>query len=595
MEYFLSLREKERKQCHICKKNNHNEEKCYLKRRYQTQFFSKQFRPRRGCFACGRPGHLEKDCRTKQHQARQAQEHPEEETGLFDVVYTVEQTDNDEVWLIDSGATNHMTREERLFTTIDKSFKIPIRIGNGARLMTTGKGNIEVMTKKGVRVIKDVFLVPEIDKNLLSVPQMVRNGYQVLFAGTKCIIYNQKGDKIAEVEMVRKAYLLRMQLAEESARMVKKENNSELWHKRLGHSGMHNLQSLQANQMVKGLPKFKVIQDTCEACVKGKQCREEFPKVSETKCAEILGLIHTDVCGPMQTPSCNGSMYILTFTDDYSHMVWVYFLRLKSDTFATFKKFKNLVETQTGKKIKKIRSDRGGEFKSEQFTRLLEENGIERQFTVAYSPQQNGVAERRNRTLMDMARSMLKDKGMPDEFWAEATFTAAYLQNRLPTRALNQMTPLEIWSGHKPSVNHLRVFGCICHVWIPAAKRRKLDDKSEKGVFMGYSSVSKGYRVYVLNTKKIEVSRDVVFEEHKSWNWKTQEECEKQPEMISNTIPKSNDEVQERIGTNPETGTHTEVQRHHISPIPFQLSEGVPEVGSSSRIVHKVKMLRDVY
>lgn len=296
----------------------------------------------------------------------------DEEPSLFNANHTVQHSDSDEVWLIDSGATNHMTKEESFFSTIDKSFQVPIRIGNGARLMTTGKGSIEVMTKRGIRVIKDVFLVPEIDKNLLSVPQMVRNGNEVLFKGNKCIIHSQSGEKIAEVQMVRKAYLLRMTMAGESVNVAKAENLSELWHKRLGHSGFHNLQNLQTSQMVKGFPSFKVSHDVCEACVKGKQCREGFPRVSESKSEDILELIHTDICGPMQTPSCNGSVYILTFTDDYSHMLWVYFLRMKSDTFATFKKFKSLVETQTGKRIKKIRSDRGGEFKSEQFSTFLE-------------------------------------------------------------------------------------------------------------------------------------------------------------------------------------------------------------------------------
>lgn len=205
----------EEKQCNTCKKTNHSEENCYLRCGYEAQLFFKQFRPRKGCFVCRKSGHLEKDCRSKK-LIRDHQKQEEEEVALFNAAHIGEQVSGEEVWLIDSGATNHMTKEERFFITLDTSVQIPIRIGNGARIMTTGKGNIEVMTRKGARVIRDVFLVPEIDKNLLSVPQMVRNGNQVLFVGNKCIIHNRNGEKIAEVEMVRKAYLLRMQLAEES-------------------------------------------------------------------------------------------------------------------------------------------------------------------------------------------------------------------------------------------------------------------------------------------------------------------------------------------------------------------------------------------
>lgn len=200
-------------------------------------------------------------------------------------------------------------------------------------------------------------------------------------------------------------------------------------------------------------------------------------------------------------------------------MLWVYFARLKSEVFTTFKKFKVLVETQSENKIKAIRSDRGGKYASQEFTQFLEEKGIQRQFTVSYTPQQNGVAERRNITLLEMACAMLKAQGMPDKFWSEAVFTAAYLQNRLSIKSLNKKTPLEVWSDHKPSVSHLKVFGCICHILVPEEKRKKLDEKSRKGVFIGYNTLSKGYKIYMLDTFKVKVSRDVIFEENKAWNW----------------------------------------------------------------------------
>ena len=186
-------------------------------------------------------------------------------------------------------------------------------------------------------------------------------------------------------------------------------------------------------------------------------------------------------------------VYFLTFIDDATRMVWVYFLKSKSEVFQTFKKFKNLVENQASCKIKKIRSDRGSEYLSGEFTKFLEDHGIERQLTAAYSPQQNGVSERRNRSLVEMARAMIKAKDLPMKFWAEDVHTAAYIPNRILTKALENKTPLEAWNGTKPSMNHLKVFGCVCYVHILDEKRKKWDDKSKKTIFVGYSSQTKGY------------------------------------------------------------------------------------------------------
>ena len=225
----------------------------------------------------------------------------------------------------------------------------------------------------------------------------------------------------------------------------------------------------------------------------------------------------------MQNASLSGSRYILTFIDDATRMVWVYFLKAKSEVFQTFKKFKNLVENQASCRIKKLRTDRGTEYLSREFTNFLEENGIKRQLTATYSPQQNGVSERRNRTLVEMARAMIKFKNLPLKFWAEAVHTAAYVQNRTTTRAIRSITPLEAWNGTKPSVNHMRVFGSVCYVLIPDEKRRKWDDKSKKAIFVGYSSQTKGYRVYLLEENKVDISRNVIFQERSRWDWEKKE------------------------------------------------------------------------
>jgi transposase InsO family protein len=185
----------------------------------------------------------------------------------------------------------------------------------------------------------------------------------------------------------------------------------------------------------------------------------------------------------MQTKSLGKSSYFITFIDDYSRKCWVYFLNTKDESFDTFKRFKALVENERGCKIKCLRTDRGGEFCSKDFQNYCDMNGIKRQLTIAYTSQQNGVAERKNRTVVEMARSMLQTKGLSNSFWGDASCYICIVLNRCPTSELDMMTPYEAWYEKKPNVNHFRVFGCVAYVHVVDQKRQKLDPKSELCIF----------------------------------------------------------------------------------------------------------------
>jgi hypothetical protein len=188
-------------------------------------------------------------------------------------------------------------------------------------------------------------------------------------------------------------------------------------------------------------------------------------------------------------------------------------LKTKDEAFDTLKRFKALVENERGCKIKCLRTDRGGEFCSKDFHNYCDMNGIKRQLTTAYTPQQNGVAERKNRTVVEMARSMLQTKGLSNSFWGDVVGTSVYILNRCPTSALDMMTPYEAWYEKKPNVNHFRVFGCVAYVHVVDQKRQKLDPKSELCIFLGYSEQIKAYRLYNPLTNSIVVSRYVIFYE----------------------------------------------------------------------------------
>jgi len=209
------------------------------------------------------------------------------------------------------------------------------------------------------------------------------------------------------------------------------------------------------------------------------------------------------VFGPVKVPSLRKYAYYVSFIDDFSRNTWIYFLKKKYEVFDRFKEFKALVENQTEKKIKVLRTDNGGDFCSKEFEEFCKKCGISWKNSTPYTPQQNGVAERMNKMLMERERSMLSCVGLGQEFWAEAVDTACYLVNRSPSLALEDKTPQEVWTGKKPSLSHLRVFGCDAHVHVLKEKQTKLDSKSKKCIFIGYKDGLKGYKLWNPVTRKV--------------------------------------------------------------------------------------------
>ena len=200
-------------------------------------------------------------------------------------------------------------------------------------------------------------------------------------------------------------------------------------------------------------------------------------------------------------------------------MVWLYFIKQKSDAFSKFLEFKALVERQSGLKMKTLRTDRGGEFIYQPFMNYCKKEGIQRKLTVSRSPQKNGVVERKNRTIVEMARSMLKGTELPNSLWVEAVHTTVYILNKSPTKSVRNRTPYEAWSGRKPEVSHLKVFGCPAYSLNKAPNKDKFDHKGEKLLFVGYNNESKGYRLLNPVNNKLTVARDVIFDERAVWQW----------------------------------------------------------------------------
>lgn len=228
--------------------------------------------------------------------------------------------------------------------------------------------------------------------------------------------------------------------------------------------------------------------------------------------------MHSDLCSPITPSTAGDRKYFILIVDDFTRYMWLELLRSKDEALVFFKKVKAAAENERECKLIAFHSDRGGEFNYGDFVEFCEANDINHQTTSSYTPQQNGVVERRNQMVVEMDRCLLKAMGVPAAFWGEAVKTAVYLLNRAPSRSLDGKTPYEVWHGKKPNVRHLRIFGCVEHVKRLGPGVNKIADRSFPGVFVGYEVGSKAYHVYDPITKRLHITRDVSFEERRPWD-----------------------------------------------------------------------------
>eukprot|EP00253_Pinus_taeda_P009126 PITA_09126 len=392
------------------------------------------------CNYCHKFGHMKKDCRQRiaseqkkqggLHQTANVAEHSEQTNSSFYAFMTKRSSDHvpSSAWYIDSAASRHFSHKRDWF--IDFSpFSDSVVFGGGEQYTVVGRGTVQIQSGGHTLIFLNVYYVPGMEINLLSVSQIMRNSPQldVVFRAHKCSIIDRETSLTVAVGLEDYGLYRFLDTGDspEVALAARVSPISTLWHQRYGHLNMQYLSQLSWEGLVSGLPDIQTQQlGVCGACQAGKQHRSSFTNGE----------------------SCRAS-----------------------------------------------------------------------KFTTPYTPQQNSVVEPRNRTVVEMARSMLQHKNVSNKFWAEAVFTAVYLLNRSPTQAVKGKTPEEVWSGHKPKISHLKVFGSIAYVWIPAAKRSKLDSKSQKLMMTGYSDHHKAYRLIDIATGRLSFSRDVVFDEDRGF------------------------------------------------------------------------------
>ena len=431
------------------------------------------------------------------------------------------ESDSERVWYLDNGASNHMTGKRKYFKKIDETVTGKVRFGDDSRIDIKGKGSILFINQDGSKkLLADVYYIPDLKSNIISLGQATESGCEVRMKEGDLTLHDREGKLIVKAKRsINRLYKVLMDIVDDHCLHVAAKSESNTWHARLGHIGASSLKGMIKDQLVLGLPKLNIDKNTCSSCLLGKQSRRPFPSVSTYRAETALELIHGDLCGPITPPTAGNNRYIFVLIDDYSRYMWSILLKEKSEAFEKFKIFKNMVEAETKTKIKTLRTDRGGEFTSNEFKSYCESSGINRHLKAPYSPQQNGVVERRNRTLMEMTRSILKHMNVPNYLWGEGVRHSTYLINRVGTKVLEALTPYEALKGRKPNIGHLKVFGCIGYAKAETPHLRKLDDRSRALVHLGTEPGSKAYRLFDPSTRKLVVSRDVVFDETKGWNW----------------------------------------------------------------------------
>ncbi|KAJ9555546.1 hypothetical protein OSB04_010160 [Centaurea solstitialis] len=416
------------------------------------------------------------------------------------------------IWYLDSGCSRHMTGSKSVLINYREERGPAVTFGGNGKGQTRGYGTLT----NGVTTFKRVAYVEGLMHNLLSISQLCDKNHKVSFSKKKCKVKNRRKEVILTGVRHADIYIINMNTSTDNFCFVSRASTDMnwLWHKRLSHLNFKTLNQLCINNLVIGLPDYRYTKESlCSACEKGKQTRASFKSKQISSISSPLQLLHMDLFGPVNVQSIGGKKYTLVIVDEYSRYTWVFFLRAKSDAPEEIILFVRKMERLNNLAVRSIRSDHGTEFKNSTLESFFEQKGISQNFSSVRTPQQNGVAERRNRTLIEAARSMLSEANLATQFWAEAVNTACYTQNRSLIVKRFRRTAYELFRNRKPSIEHLHIFGCVCYILNNKDSLGKFDSKSDDGIFLGYSSISKTFRVFNKRRQAIEETIHVKFDE----------------------------------------------------------------------------------
>ncbi|CAO2199022.1 unnamed protein product [Urochloa humidicola] len=415
-------------------------------------------------------------------------------------------------WIIDSGASRHVTGMSNLFKTyIPYAHSETVQTADGTSQPIHGVGSLECTPSL---CLSSVLHVPSFPVNLLSVSSTVDElKCSVTFDENSCILQEKSTGRVIGTGVRRNGLWF---VSHEKSALTTTSRGHErevsLLHRRLGHVPFESLSRLYPDAF-KGVDRSKLM---CDACELGKHTRSVYPNIGLRSCEPFM-LIHSDVWGPCSVTSVSGFKGFVTFIDCYTRMTWIYMLKGKNEVLRCFQDFHKLVTNQFNAKVRIIHSDNGKEYVNNEFVTYTSEHGIIHQTTCPGTPPQNGVAERKNRHLLEVARSLMFQMNVPKYLWSEAVMTAAYLINRMSSRILGMKSPAELLLGRQEFKVPPKVFGCVCFVRDHRPSVGKLDPQAVKCVFVGYSSTQKGYKCWDPIGKRLFVSMDVTFREEEPY------------------------------------------------------------------------------
>ena len=475
------------------------------------------------CNHCNKRGHKEDQCWIKHPELKpQKDGEARTEKAKFSMMATInlKRQSDPSIWYTDSGASDHFSPFKQLFKTFQYLEEPTVIETAEGKVTGTAIGTIVVTVVGEDNAstelhLNNVIYAPDMSCNLFSLMAVYDLGYETRMTPGYGIRILHDGTIVAQTTREQGGLFYLKMAASQQAKAATQvtsipELDINIWHRRLGHLNEDYIRKLTS--MVDGMNvKARTTVGICEACLEGKQHRQPSHKPA-TKAQNPLELIHSDLCGPINPTSYGGANYYLLFVDDCTKMTHIYSLKTKTskEVLMRFKEYKAEVENQKNRRIKQLRTDGGGEYEKWMGSHLRG-SGIIHETTAPYSPEQNGIAERANRTIMERVRSVISEGKLDKRLWMELAMTVVYLKNRSPTTAVST-TPYEAWYGIRPDLSHLRILGSTAYVHIPKERRTKLDIHSHKGILVGYGGTNQ-YRVWDFTRNDVVVSRDVRFNE----------------------------------------------------------------------------------
>jgi hypothetical protein len=513
--------------CGWCNQTNHPESNCFSKNDYHALFIKERAEGIRR----GRDGQILKSGEPNASGSRRGKngrrnfEHakvadtPEETAGIASS-FTSLADPNANLWTLDSGASRHMTPRRDWFQSL-RADRRSIKVADGRCVYSAGIGIVMLRsTPSGVAFrLYGVLYVPDLNANLVSTNQLSpTQGLRITTFGNLTEFIRRR--KVLFSATTRSNNLSYLDVATESSETATHAFSEALpatpqrWHERWAHAGVDLLKELRTSGAIKG---FKVkkgpeVNDVCEPCIEGKMHRAPHTAPAE-RADKPLGRVSSDVKGPLPTRSRSGNQYWIVFMDQFTGLAAVYFMREKGEATSKFLLYKAWAENQLSTTIKNLRDDKGGEYKSNELQEFTDHAGIHRERTIRDTPEQNGQAERFNRTLSEGITAMLSQAQLPPSMWQDAASAFVHMHNRKPSKSRGMKSPYELWYGRVPSVGHFRVWGCLAYVHLQRDQRAALGPHALKCVFIRYAHDAKGWVFWDTGKRKEIVSDSAVFDE----------------------------------------------------------------------------------